>query len=69
LLSNRCEASLRSNYADFGDLLLGMPFLRLVYMVFDYVEEDVYGASPRLGLASLVDDATAMKRYNSIYLN
>jgi hypothetical protein len=66
---NRCEASLRSNYEDFGDSLLGMPFLRSVRTVFDYVQINTHTVSPRLGLASLVDIGTAVKRYDSLYRN
>src|SRR5690348_8513865 len=65
LLSNRCESSLRSHYGDFADSLLGIPFLRSVFTVFDYVDWDMESVSPRLGLASLLDGKLAMERYRS----
>jgi hypothetical protein len=68
-MCDRCESSLRSNFEDFGDSLLGMPFLRSVFAVFDYVENDMYKVSPRLGLASTVDKTGAVERYDSLYPN
>jgi hypothetical protein len=49
----RCEASLRSNYENFGDSLPGMSFSRSVFTVFDYVENDMYAVTPKLGIASM----------------
>jgi len=69
LLPDRCESSLHSYKGDFADTLLGMPFLRSVFTVFDYVDTDMDSSvKPRLGLASLVDGTLAMERYHSRYL-
>lgn len=66
--SDRCQASIRTwERTVFGDSLMGLPFLRSVFAVFDYVSADMHSASPRLGIASMVDKNTAMKRYGEVY--
>ncbi|KAF2786854.1 acid protease [Melanomma pulvis-pyrius CBS 109.77] len=53
----------------FGDSLMGLPFLRSVLAVFDYVTDDMYSQPPRLGLGSTVDPKKAFERYGEVYRN
>ncbi|OAL57431.1 acid protease [Pyrenochaeta sp. DS3sAY3a] len=64
-----CQTGIRSNFTDFGDTILGMPFLRSMLTVFDYVDSDMYRVSRRIGLASRVDTSQAMMRYKRFYQN
>ncbi|KAF2125131.1 acid protease [Dothidotthia symphoricarpi CBS 119687] len=65
-----CEANLRTwEFSTFGDSIMGLPFLRSAFVVFDYVSADMYSTSPRLGIASMVDKDMAMKRYAALYSN
>ncbi|KAK8113058.1 hypothetical protein PG984_013584 [Apiospora sp. TS-2023a] len=41
-----------------GDSVLGMPFLRSVFTIYDYMSTDMFSKPPRLGLLSLVDTRT-----------
>lgn len=66
-MSVRCLSTLRPYDSTlFGDSLMGLPFLRSVLAVFDYVSEDMYSVPPRLGLASVVDEEKALKRYGEL---
>lgn len=48
---------------------MGLPFLRSVLAVFDYVTDDMYSQPPRLGLGSTVDPKKAFGRYGEVYRN
>ncbi|KAL5535120.1 hypothetical protein ACEPAF_3214 [Sanghuangporus sanghuang] len=59
----------------FGDIILGVPFLRNVYTVMAYKPVDTNGVvgnsgdtsiSPRLGLLNLTDPATALDEFNTV---
>ncbi|KAK7963882.1 aspartic peptidase domain-containing protein [Apiospora saccharicola] len=52
-----------------GDSVLGMPFLRSVFTIYDYMSTDMFSKSPRLGLLSLVDTRLAKSRYADLYTN
>ncbi|KAK8859752.1 Eukaryotic aspartyl protease [Apiospora arundinis] len=52
-----------------GDSLLGMPFLRSVFTIYDYMSADMFSKTPRLGLLSLVDSGLAKSRYADLYTN
>ncbi|KAK8054594.1 hypothetical protein PG994_009661 [Apiospora phragmitis] len=45
-----------------GDSLLGMPFLRSVFTIYEYMSADMISKTPRLGLLSLVDTRLAKGR-------
>jgi hypothetical protein len=68
-MDDRCEASLRSNYENFGDSFLGMAYIRSMFTVFDYVEDDMYIVPPTLGIASMVEKSKATERYELFYRN
>lgn len=69
MIRRRCQAGIRSNFTDFGDTILGMPFLRSMFTVFEYVDSDMYKVSPRIGLTSRVDRSQAMMHYERVYQN
>ncbi|KAK7911628.1 hypothetical protein PG985_014109 [Apiospora marii] len=52
-----------------GDSVLGMPFLRSVFTIYDYMSTDMFLKPPRLGLLSLVDKRLAKSRYADLYTN
>ncbi|KAI8937502.1 hypothetical protein NX059_005220 [Plenodomus lindquistii] len=62
-----CLSTLGSWTRTFGDSLLGVPFLRSVFSVFDFVSNDAYKVAPRVGLTSLVNPEAAVARYPSLY--
>lgn len=51
----------------FADSIMGVPFLRSVFSVFDYVSHELYSVQPRLGLASTVNAEKAKARYPDLY--
>ncbi|KAK8096907.1 acid protease [Apiospora kogelbergensis] len=52
-----------------GDSILGMPFLRSVFTIYDYMSADMSSKTPRLGLLSLVDSGLAKSRYADLHTN
>lgn len=73
--SKYCTGSIRSsNDLTQGDLILGVPFLRNAYTVFQYSSEigtnsDEDQAFPQFGLLSLTDPATAISEWRSVRLD
>lgn len=65
----RCKAQISSWSRAFGDSIIGVPFLRSAFSVFDYVTPDFYSVQPRVGLAPLVDGSAAIARYPEVYRN
>ncbi|TQN67924.1 Napsin-A [Colletotrichum shisoi] len=57
-----CHAALGQWTRMFGDSIIGLPSLRSVFSVFDYISKDLV-PQPRVGFASLVDSAAAVARY------
>ncbi|KAF5247310.1 hypothetical protein FANTH_6401 [Fusarium anthophilum] len=57
-----CHAALGVWDRTFADSIIGVPFLRNVISVFDYVKFETYTVQPRLGLAGLTDAKYAMER-------
>ncbi|KAF5691894.1 aspartic-type endopeptidase [Fusarium circinatum] len=57
-----CHAALGVWDRTFADSIIGVPFLRKVVSVFDYVKFETYTIQPRLGLAGLTDAEYAMER-------
>ncbi|KAK8062870.1 hypothetical protein PG997_014967 [Apiospora hydei] len=65
-----CRAGIGSRQsAKLGDSVLGMPFLRSVFTIYDYMSTDMFSKTPRLGLLSLVDQRLAKSRYVDLYTN
>ncbi|PSN60438.1 acid protease [Corynespora cassiicola Philippines] len=65
---NWCRATLRTRDEErLGDGLMGLPFLRSVFTVFEYDEREMYQYSPRLGLLSTVEKAKIADRYHALY--
>ncbi|KAF4305485.1 Peptidase A1 [Botryosphaeria dothidea] len=62
-----CKAALGSWSRTFADSILGVPFMRNVVSVFDYVTEDLYAVKPRVGLGRLTDAEKAVARYADVY--
>ncbi|KAH7070469.1 aspartic peptidase domain-containing protein [Paraphoma chrysanthemicola] len=62
-----CQAALGSWTRTFGDSIVGVPFLRSVFSVYDFVSNDAYTVAPRIGLTSLVNKEAALARYPSLY--
>ncbi|KAK6216530.1 hypothetical protein QIS74_06644 [Colletotrichum tabaci] len=60
-----CHAALGQWTRTFGDSIIGLPFLRSVFSVFDYISNDLV-PQPRVGFASLVDGAAAVARYSDV---
>lgn len=60
-----CHAALGQWTRTFGDSIIGLPFLRSVLSVFDYISNDLV-PQPRVGFASLVDGAAAVARYSDV---
>ncbi|KAM0467217.1 hypothetical protein ACHAP7_012160 [Fusarium lateritium] len=65
--TDMCHAAIETWDRAFADSIIGVPFLRNVISVFDYVTPDLYKVQPRLGLASVTNGANAMKRYPLAY--
>lgn len=70
LTVNRCRGGIASQEnPKIGDSILGMPFLRSVFTIYDYMSADMSSKTPRLGLLSLVDSGLAKSRYTDLYTN
>lgn len=67
--AHSCRAPLGTWTRVFGDSIIGVPFLRSAFSVYDYVSMDLYSEQPRLGLASTVDVDKAKARYHELYQN
>lgn len=67
--SRRCKAQISSWSRVFADSIIGVPFLRSAFSVYDYVSPDLYSVHPRVGLAPLVDGQAAVARYPQVYQN
>ncbi|KAG8685464.1 hypothetical protein FRC11_010537 [Ceratobasidium sp. 423] len=59
-----CRASIGSWSRTGGDCIIGLPFFRNVYTVFDYVNSD-FQPQPRVGLASTTNIEQALKEFPS----
>ncbi|CAE6487345.1 unnamed protein product [Rhizoctonia solani] len=59
-----CRASIGSWSRTGGDCIIGLPFFRNVYTVFDYVNSD-FQPQPRVGLASTTNIEEALKEFSS----
>lgn len=66
---DRCKAQISSWSRVFADSIIGLPFLRSAFSVYDYVTPDFYSVQPRVGLAPLVDGQAAVARYPQLYRN
>lgn len=66
---HRCKAQISSWSRVFADSIIGVPFLRSAFSVYDYVTPDFYSVQPRVGLAPLVDGQAAVARYPELYRN
>ncbi|KAK2604340.1 hypothetical protein N8I77_007281 [Diaporthe amygdali] len=64
-----CKAQISSWSRVFADSIIGVPFLRSAFSVFDYVTPNLYSVQPRVGLAPLVDGQAAVTRYPQLYKN
>ncbi|KAK7708356.1 hypothetical protein SLS63_013520 [Diaporthe eres] len=64
-----CKAQISSWSRVFADSIIGVPFLRSAFSVYDYVTPDLYSVQPRVGLAPLVDGPAAVARYPEVYRN
>ncbi|KAF5650940.1 acid protease [Fusarium sp. NRRL 25303] len=64
-----CHAALGVWDRTFADSIIGVPFLRNVVSVFDYIKFETYTVQPRLGLASLTNGNQAVERYSRVYKN
>ncbi|KAG8165860.1 hypothetical protein KVR01_004412 [Diaporthe batatas] len=64
-----CKAQISSWSRVFADSIIGVPFFRSAFSVFDYVTPDFYSVQPRVGLAPLVDGPAAIARYPQVYKN
>lgn len=62
-----CKAQLGTWRRTFGDAILGVPWLRSVLSVYDYVTFNINARQPRLGYGSLVNKEAALGRYSSLY--
>ncbi|KAF4334667.1 eukaryotic aspartyl protease [Fusarium beomiforme] len=62
-----CRASVNAQSTSAADGLFGVPFLRNVLAVFDYVIDDMYFVQPRIGLAPMTNWSLALERYASSY--
>lgn len=62
-----CKSALGTWSRTFADSIMGVPFMRNVVSVFDYVTEDLYSVQPRLGLGSTTDGGAAVGRYADVY--
>lgn len=68
-LLDRCKAQISSWSRVFADSIIGVPFMRSAFSVYDYVTPDFYSVQPRVGLAPLVDGQAAVARYPQVYQN
>jgi hypothetical protein len=68
-LFHRCKAQISIWDRVFADSIIGVPFMRSVFTVFDYVTPDFYSVQPRVGLAPLVNGQAAVARYPRVYRN
>ncbi|POS70565.1 hypothetical protein DHEL01_v211044 [Diaporthe helianthi] len=64
-----CKSQVSSWSRAFADSVIGVPFLRSAFSVYDYVTPDLYTVQPRVGLAPLVDGPAAVARYPQVYKN
>ncbi|KAJ8112117.1 hypothetical protein OPT61_g5442 [Boeremia exigua] len=62
-----CLSALSSWTRTFADSILGVPFLRSAFSVYDFVSNDAYTVPPQVGLTSLVNAEAAVARYPSLY--
>ncbi|KAH7082170.1 aspartic peptidase domain-containing protein [Paraphoma chrysanthemicola] len=62
-----CQSAITSWTRTFGDSIVGVPFLRSVFSVYDFVSNDAYTVAPRIGLTSLVNKDAALARYPALY--
>lgn len=67
--THRCKAQISSWSRVFADSIIGVPFLRSAFSVYDYVTPKLYSVQPRVGLAPLVDGQAAVTRYPQVYRN
>ncbi|KAF5588596.1 eukaryotic aspartyl protease [Fusarium subglutinans] len=58
-----CRASVNAQSLSLADSILGVPFLRNVLAVFDYVSDDMYSVQPRIGIAPLTNWSLALEQY------
>ncbi|KAF5976983.1 eukaryotic aspartyl protease [Fusarium coicis] len=58
-----CRASVNAQSLSLADSILGVPFLRNVLAVFDYVSDDMYSIQPRIGVAPLTNWSSALEGY------
>ncbi|KLP14897.1 uncharacterized protein LW94_2075 [Fusarium fujikuroi] len=62
-----CRASVNAQSLSLADSILGVPFLRNVLAVFDYVSDDMYSVQPRIGIAPLTNWSLALEQYKLSY--
>ncbi|KAF5238852.1 hypothetical protein FANTH_10180 [Fusarium anthophilum] len=58
-----CRAAVNAQSLSLADSILGVPFLRNVLAVFDYVSDDMYSVQPRIGIAPLTNWSLAFEEY------
>ncbi|VTT79422.1 unnamed protein product [Fusarium fujikuroi] len=62
-----CRASVNAQSLSLADSILGVPFLRNILAVFDYVSDDMYSVQPRVGIAPLTNWSLALEQYKLSY--